>query len=222
MSIPGYGVWVAKATCFHVEDRTTDPRSPHIYLYFTNGPASARAAKFQAAINVKSSGAESRLVYWFNRNFNPELTDSLVSLDYGFHPLESPDGLDYSRGNLVDFRQGRLLPHDIEGPDNDILDELIPVLQAAVDKGAKIYIFGVQYDDRKGIHNIHMNQGSLPQFDNGVGQDGGILLRFEETNGEQNGHWDGVFLAFASQKVPTNDQGRALPNSRSLKDVIEA
>lgn len=57
-----------------------------------------------------------------------------------------------------------------------------------------------------------MNQGSAPWFDNGVGQDGGILLDFEDDD-----HWDGLFIAFASQKVPTDDDtGVAAPEGVEL------
>ncbi len=47
---------------------------------------------------------------------------------------------------------------------------------------------------------MHMNQGSPPPWtrDNGVRQDGGFILQFED-------HWKGVFIGFASQAVHTKD-----------------
>jgi uncharacterized protein YukJ len=59
-----------------------------------------------------------------------------------------------------------------------------------------------------------MNQGSLPQFANGIYEDGALLFKFDD------GHWEAVFLAFASQKIPTDDQGEAQPNSKSLADIL--
>jgi uncharacterized protein YukJ len=63
-----------------------------------------------------------------------------------------------------------------------------------------------------------MNQGS-PGFDNGVGQDGAFLLRFPDE------HWEAVFLAFASQRIPTDDtSGDPLSGSQSqsLESIIES
>ena len=59
-----------------------------------------------------------------------------------------------------------------------------------------------------------MNQGSLPRFDNGFAQDGAIFFHFPD------GHWVGVFLAFASQAVKTNAKGLPEPGSPKLNDVI--
>jgi len=48
-----------------------------------------------------------------------------------------------------------------------------------------------------------MNQGNSGGFAryNGIYQDGGILLHFPD-----DGHWEGVFLAFGVQKVHTDDK----------------
>lgn len=62
-----------------------------------------------------------------------------------------------------------------------------------------------------------MNQGSLPKFENGVYRDGGIFFHFEEDDS-----WVGVFLAFASQRVPTDDEtGLPLPGSKSLAEMLQ-
>jgi hypothetical protein len=53
-----------------------------------------------------------------------------------------------------------------------------------------------------GVHDIHMNQGNSGQFtrDDGVWQDGGLLVHFP---GESR--WVGIFLAFQSQAFHTDD-----------------
>jgi uncharacterized protein YukJ len=61
-----------------------------------------------------------------------------------------------------------------------------------------------------------MNQGSLPRYANGVHQDGGLFLYFED------GHWEGVFLAFTSQKMPTyDDTGKPRHGAKELVEIIQ-
>jgi hypothetical protein len=60
-----------------------------------------------------------------------------------------------------------------------------------------------------GVHDIHMNQGNSRQFrgDDGVWQDGGLLLHFPAQD-----QWVAIFLAFQSQAWHTDDQtGHAIP-----------
>ncbi len=54
-----------------------------------------------------------------------------------------------------------------------------------------------------GIHDIHMNQGNAGQFqrDNGVWQDGGLLIHYPSRQ-----QWVGIFLAFQSQSFHTDDK----------------
>ncbi|OCK92680.1 uncharacterized protein K441DRAFT_569540 [Cenococcum geophilum 1.58] len=223
MTIPHYGVWAAIPTSFKAQTKVDDSKSPHITLKFKDDPNASR--ELQAAINVKSTDRDTRLVYWFVKDFKHPITDALANLDLGFHlirPNDSQTGdlaLDYIRTQpeLMTLEDGRILEHDIPGPNNDILDEMKPILQTAIDKnnGATVYLFGSSFGS--GIHDIHMNQGSLPRFDNGVNQDGGILFNFPN-----DGHWEAIFLAFASQKYPTdNKTGRSLPDSESFAERIQ-
>ncbi|KNG91687.1 hypothetical protein ANOM_000196 [Aspergillus nomiae NRRL 13137] len=196
------------------KDRTScyDHVSPHLSLFFTTSDNSQGEGR--AAINIKSGDkSDSRLVFWLVKNFENFQNERLRELKPGFHLLEgtmeqAPNGLalDYIRGNLFHRETGRLLPHDIPGPDNDILDELIPVLDGAVDHDSVIYIFGSHFNTGNGIHNVHMNQGSPKKWksDNGIYQDGGILLDFGD-------HWKGVFIGFASQAVHTDAEGQPTP-----------
>lgn len=229
MPIQNYGVWKAKPVSYTYETREQDPRSPHLTLLFRDdGPGKARAA-----INIKSGDrSDSRLVYWLVEDFQHPLVDRLRKLDSGFRLLEGNNNnnnnnehhaggglaLDYIRGNLFQKQTGRLLPHDIPGQNNDIIDVLEPVLDRAIARRATIYLYGSRFDDdngSRGIHNVHMNQGSPKQWagDNGAWQDGGLILRFDEETQNQDqdhesqdkGHWEAVFLGFASQAVHTED-----------------
>ncbi|PWY85057.1 hypothetical protein BO70DRAFT_232876 [Aspergillus heteromorphus CBS 117.55] len=226
MTIPHYGVWVGQPTRYDAQTEQQDPKSPHIYLYFKDDQYSRKEP--EAAINVKSTDKDTRLVYWFNRNFTHPILDQLASLDEGFHLLQSSEhryrhyrheestsglkGLDFLRTEgLVSIEAGTLLPSE-ETSDNDILDKLDPILTDAINQKATVYIFGSSYGS--GIHDIHMNQGNSPSYDNGIYEDGALLFRFED------GHWESVFLAFASQEIPTNAKGLPEEGSKTLASIL--
>jgi uncharacterized protein YukJ len=204
MPVADYGVWKAQPVKYTYETNEQDRFSPHLSLIFSDN----ERRRGRAAINIKSGDKEeSRLVFWWSQTFQNHIVDELDKLDFGFHFLEGTDeqqlgglALDYIRGNLFQTQTGRILPHDIEGEDNDILDVLKPILDRAISKKADIYLYGAHFDNGKGIHNVHMNQGNPEAYekDNGVFQDGGFVLDF-------HGHWEAVFIGFASQANHTED-----------------
>lgn len=94
----------------------------------------------------------------------------------------------------------------------------MPELEAAINRSATIYLFGEPYDDKQGIHNVHMNQGSQAGFKqyNGVWQDGGVLIYFPDAD-----RFDAIFLAFASQAVHTDEiTGHGLSGSQNFAQLI--
>ncbi|KAF9975301.1 hypothetical protein BGZ73_001106 [Actinomortierella ambigua] len=214
MPIHSYGVWVGKPIDFRPRREFT---SPHINLFFKDDLHGTR--EHRAAINVHSDGADSRLVYWHIDDFTHSITRKLDHLDYGFYRLPLRNvarGLDFTRGTpILSLHTARILPHDLPGDDNDILDVVEPVLDSAIDQDAKVYIFGSSFGS--GIHDVHMNQGNKGQHeqDNGIFQDGGLLMRFPDK------HWEAIFLAFALQRLPTDDWGYPYTNSRTLAEIIE-
>ena len=219
--IKNYGVWVATPTDMQADRAKVDDKSPHIELVFTDD-----AGDHRAAINVKSTDKhDSRLVYWFNRKLQHWITDNFQNLNPGFHTLHGKNGLDFVRQSLVKIEQGAVLPHDAPAPDNDIIDDLTPILQDGIDRKATIYLFGSMFDDDDatrgsgtGVHDIHMNQGSLPRYDNGTYQDGAFFLHFDDDD-----HWEAVFLAFASQRIPTwDDSGKPKHDAEELVQIIES
>lgn len=222
MAIDKYGVWVAKPVRVTAERAEQDPRSPHIHLYYKNQENDSE--EFRASINVKSLSEISELVFWFipNFHFQHSIVDKLRDLERGFQQIPSRGGdiaLDYIRGNLMNFREGRILPHDLPEERDDIIDYVMPELQSAIERNATVYLFGEPYDDMKGIHNVHMNQGSVAQFAryNGVWQDGGIIIHFADEN-----RFDAIFLAFASQAIHTDERtGNALPGSQNFAQLLK-
>ncbi|KAJ5659544.1 hypothetical protein N7507_005995 [Penicillium longicatenatum] len=245
MTISHYGVWACTPTSYEAQTTKEDPKSPHIYLHFTDDSSSSKS--LEAAINVKSTDKDTRLVFWLNRNFTHPITEQLSNLDLGFHLTSSPSssnpsnssnkteskhhnnrrhhrharrdqvatlqGLDFVRTKgLVGIQQGEILGSD--GSDASILAQLDPIISDAINKKATAYIFGSSYGS--GIHDVHMNQGSLPSYSNGIYEDGALLFKFDD------GHWEAVFLAFASQKIPTDDDGEYTSDSKSLASILGA
>jgi hypothetical protein len=66
-----------------------------------------------------------------------------------------------------------------------------------------------------GVHDIHLNQGNTGAHagDNGALQDGGLVLALPDRH-------VGLFLAFDSQRVPTDVAGRPSPDSRPIAELI--
>lgn len=237
MTIAHYGVWACTPTSYEAQTPKQDPKSPHIYLHFTDDSSGYSSKKLEAAINVKSTDKDSRLVFWVTRKFSNSITQQLSELELGFHLASSQSssnsankhhssshhherrqnstlkGLDFIRTQgLLDIKAGQVLPADAPGPNNDILDKLEPIIQDAIKQKATTYIWGSSYGS--GIHDIHMNQGSKASFSNGIYEDGALIFKFPD------GHWEAVFLAFASQRIPTNDEGEYEENSQSLASIL--
>jgi uncharacterized protein YukJ len=177
-------------------------------------------ASFRIAVNVQARQPPSDLLYLIDDDFRHPITERLVSLAPGFREINRPaDGpaLDYVRGALFDRRRLQPLPPDVPGPDNDLNERLDGHVRLALrDPDAEVYAFGERWGPERrrpdqvfgflpgnGIHDIHMNQGNAEPWlaDNGVWQDGGLLLRLAAA-----GRWVGIFLAFQSQVWETDDR----------------
>ncbi|KAH6953551.1 hypothetical protein DER45DRAFT_576051 [Fusarium avenaceum] len=204
MVVESYGVWRAKPVRYTFEGEDDDNKTPHLELYFDDD----NGRDGRAAVNIKSGDRqESRLAYWTVPKFVHGVTDKLAKLSNGFHLLagtseQKPDGLalDFIRSDLFSHASGRVLPHDEAGANNDILDQLKPIVDRAIKAKSTVYIYGSKFSSGKGVHNIHMNQGNAGRWanDNGIFQDGALIFDFGD-------HWEAVFLAFASQPTQTQN-----------------
>lgn len=213
-----YGVWVANPVSYNAQTPKEDPKSPHITLKFNDGSDGG-----EAEINVKSTDKDTRLVYWVNRQFSHPITDSLATLDLGLQTLSSANtsdlSLDFQRTQpaLLDIGQGQVLESYESGPNNDILDKLEPILDQAIQEKATIYLYGQSYHDSdgaSGIHDIHMNQGNMKGYSNAIFNDGSFFVNFND------GHWEAVFLAFASQSLPTDGSGDPTEGSETFEQRL--
>jgi uncharacterized protein YukJ len=212
MPIAHYGVLKGKVVA---AKRENNQSTPHYQIHIL-----ASAVHYRIAVNVKSKQAPSELLFLVAEGFQHPLTARLSDLAEGFTPLASVPGgqaLDYIRANLFNRLNMKRLPASLPGPDNDLSDRVEHFVKRAMQEtGAWIYAFGqrwgpeAQTKDKifsflpgNGIHDIHMNQGNVPPFlgDDGVWQDGGLVLHFPATN-----QWVAIFLAFQSQAWHTDDK----------------
>ena len=226
MPLHKYGVLKGSA----ISSRIGRGNSPHYQVHIVDD-----MTDYRVAINVKSKLSPSELLYLIDDDFQHPITEILAGLEVGYTRLASaPAGaaLDFIRGNLFDKGLMKALPYEIPGPDNDLNERIGAYVDRAVgDEEATVYAFGERWgpeNNKKdkyfgflpgnGIHDIHMNQGNFGRFagDNGVWQDGALLLHFPEIV-DDNGdsvwpqQWVALFLAFQSQAWHTDDQtGHAL------------
>ncbi|MEU2223001.1 DUF2278 family protein [Streptomyces sp. NPDC018347] len=212
MPVKTYGVLIARAVATRREGAKG---TPHYQIHLTDDTGT----HYRAAVNVLSQQRPSDLLYLVDNDVRHPLTAALEGLPGGWNTLPPGPGgpnLDFVRGNLFDPSAMRTLPPDVAGPDNDLADLLDHYVRRAVDDpGARLYVFGSRFgpepatEDKvfgflpgNGVHDIHMNQGNSGRFtdDDGVWQDGGLLLHFP---GQPR--WVGIFLAFQSQAWHTDD-----------------
>jgi uncharacterized protein YukJ len=214
MSIPKYGVLKGPVVDCVAE---ADPGSPHYQVQIR-----AQNVDYRIAVNVKSTDATaSELLYHIDENFNHPVTSRLPALPMGYTPVPSQPGgiaLDYIRENLVDKADMHAIPPNLPGPDNDLNEKLdFYVGRAKKNPNITVYAFGSRWGPEagikdkvfkflpgNGIHDIHMNQGNPAAGghagDNGIYQDGGLLLHMGHEN-----RWVAIFLAFQSQEWHTDE-----------------
>jgi len=207
MPLKQYGVLIARAT----DRRLGTGQQPHYQIRLSDGED-----EYRCAVNVLSKASPSELEYVMVEHFEHEITARLAPMSPGFHPLPSQPGgvaLDFIRGNLFRREDVRVLPPNLPGPDNDLNERIDHYVQRAMgDEDSLLYVFGQRWGPEtqrdkifgfkpgNGIHDIHQNQGNIAQFvgDDGVWQDGGLLLRFAD-------QWVAIFLRFQTQAWHTDD-----------------
>jgi uncharacterized protein YukJ len=226
MSLKAYGVLAGRPT---ERRREGAGDTPHYQIRVTTNDGT----DFRIAVNVQSQESPSELLYLVDENLEHPITASLDGFGDGWRLLPPASGgasLDYIRGNLFERTAMRTLPPDVTGPDNDLADILDHYVERAIaDPTARMYAFGERFGPESapdkvfgftpgnGVHDIHMNQGNSPGFahDDGVWQDGGLLLHFPAGS-----RWVGVFLDFQSQQWHTDDTtGHALELAPSREDA---
>jgi hypothetical protein len=121
------------------------------------------------------------------------------------------------------------VPHVGPGTNDDLQDMVIMYLKQLQAQNGELFAFGAKFPEpgeapnprpidielntRQGVHDIHMNQGNPPGpflKDNGVFQDGGLLLLFPS-------RVVGLCLRFQTQWLPTDSTtGHRLPTAQPI------
>jgi uncharacterized protein YukJ len=220
-----YGVLRGRVDRHKREDGASTPHLQVRVLDETGQP-------WRIAINVQSQD-ESDVVYWVVDPLAAHpILDFLDTLPTGFSPQppDSRHALDYTKAPLFDLALGRVLPPSGAASADDLQDLLALYLDQCKAANGEIYAFGAKFtqnlhkpidaefgntDGLHGIHDIHMNQGNrgAHEADNGAFHDGGLILNVA-------GRHVGVFLAFQTQRVPTDATGFPASDARPLSAVI--
>ncbi len=211
MPLRSYGVLRGRVVAGRREG--ADDASPHYQVHLDDG-----TSQWRVAVNVRSSVWPSELLYLVVDDLRHPMLEQLAGFGPGWSDVpRAPGGvaLDFIRANLFQREQMRVLPGTLAGGVNDLSSVLDAwVVRARDEPGASAFAFGERWGPEQvpdkvfgfapgnGVHDIHMNQGNSPQYaaDDGVWQDGGLLLHFPS-----GPRWVGVFLAFLSQAWHTDD-----------------
>lgn len=217
-----YGVLKGPVIDFGREDEGS---SPHFQIV-----VEANNNRFRVPVNVKSTDGSTVLFSIVEPLINHRLIAELPQLAEGFTPKGAAGTafLDYVREPMFDITTMRTLPPSASGPDNDLQDFITHKVEVARRESRLLFAFGAQFPggdprpaDHKfrtngGVHDIHMNQGnprgSRFAGDNGIRQDGGLII---ETGLNS---FVGVFLAFQTQLIPTDDRGMPLPDAKPIQE----
>lgn len=218
-----YGILAGKVDVFNRED---DQDTPHLQIRVIDRNNQA----WRVPVNVLSGDGSLLIFHRVDPLQGHPILASLSDLEPGFIPLPLNSrsvsrALDFFRSPLFDWPTGvEVLPSG-PGQNDDLQDSLITDLKSLKSQNGDIFVFGAKFPeqgkpfnprpiDRKfgtnqGIHDIHMNQGNAPgrfEKDNGVFQDGGLILKFSN-------RYVGLFLRFQTQWLPTDERnGNRIPN----------
>lgn len=182
--------------------------------------------QYQVNIDIQSTEAPNVRIVKIDNYSNP-IVVQFDSLNNGFNPLKSQPGtlaLDYLRENLFDIS---LLENATPLSAEAISAELDPYL----DNHEYVTVFGTMYSDSdsdrnsyghkryqqnnslpsQGVHNAHMNQGSIGEHanDNGIYQDGAVFVK-----NATDGSFTAFFFAFTQQCFSTDSNGNCTPQNQ--------
>jgi uncharacterized protein YukJ len=223
-----YGILRGRVDIFKRED---DLSTPHLQIRVVDGANEA----WRVAVNVLS-GDQSRVIFHRADPLqNHPILAALPQVAAGFTLLppasrSASSALDYFRAPLFDWPTGVAVSPTGPGATDDLQDALVAYLKQLRDQDGELFVFGAKFPtpgqqpnprpiDREfhtvqGLHDIHMNQGNPKPGafaeDNGVFQDGGLVMRFGSRHA-------GLFLRFQTQWLPTdNATGHRSPGAQPI------
>jgi len=220
-----YGVLRGRMDRFKREDNAS---TPHLQVRVLEDGGQP----WRIAVNVQS-GSGSQVAFWVIDPLpNHPVLAPLAALPLGFSAVarNADHALDFVKAPLFEWAHGRLLPPTGAASADDLQDLVSLLLEQCKNTGGEVYAFGAKFeqnlhkpidaefgntDGLHGIHDIHLNQGNVDshKVDNGVFHDGGLILRFPD-------RFLGIFLAFQSQKVPTDAVGNAAADAVDIARLL--
>jgi len=220
-----YGVLRGRPDRYKREDNTS---SPHLQVRVLENSGQP----WRIAVNVESDTGSDVAFWVVDPLVNHPLLASLPAKPSGFSTVarKADEALDYAKAPLFDWKHGRLLPPSGSASSDDLQDLLALYLDQCKNARGEVYAFGAKFDQNlhkpidiefgntdglHGIHDIHMNQGNVGPHagDNAVFHDGGLVLAFPD-------RYLGLFLAFQTQRIPTDTAGNAAPGARPLSEIL--
>jgi uncharacterized protein YukJ len=176
-------------------------------------------ATWDVAINVGTDDADDLLRYRLAFDFHHPIVIDLDQAPLG--PRELTGG---TKLPALDFMRSDILAETGDWRDTDPMDgseDVEPVaslgrlLASARDNNWDIVVFGRFYEEGGGLHDVHMNQGSLGAHfqhrcgddsndHNDVWQDGALLVK----RGGKG--WAAYFSMFTQQSTQTDDLGNPI------------
>jgi uncharacterized protein YukJ len=220
-----YGVLRARPDRAKREDGES---TPHLQIRAVD----ATGQPWRVAVNVQSDDG-SEVVFWIvDPLLGHPILAALSATPSGFTTTaaNSAESLDFVKAPLFDWTLGRALPPSGSANADDLQDLLSLYLDQCKAAAGELYAFGAKFDQNlhkpidaefgntdglHGLHDIHLNQGNVGAHahDNGPFHDGGLLLSFPD-------RILGVFLAFQTQRIPTDAAGDAAPGAQPLSQII--
>jgi uncharacterized protein YukJ len=220
-----YGALRGRPDRYKREDNTS---TPHRLIRVLEPSGQA----WRIAVNVQSQTG-SNVAFWVvDPLVGHPLLASLADLPSGFKSVtrNADHALDYVKAPLFDWKLGRMLPPSGSASGDDLQDLLSLYLDQCKAAGGEVYAFGAKFDRNlhkpidlefgntdglHGIHDIHLNQGSVDSHagDNGAYHDGGLILAFPD-------RYVGLLLGFQSQRIPTDAAGNAAPGAVPIGQIL--
>jgi uncharacterized protein YukJ len=220
-----YGVLRGRMDRFTREDGAS---SPHLQVRILEDGGQP----WRIAVNVQSNTG-SNVAFWVVDPLpDHPVLGPLAGLPSGFSTVarNADHALDFAKAPLFEWAQGRRLPPSGAASADDLQDLLSLLLDQCKAAAGEVFAFGAKFeqnlhkpidaafgntDGLHGIHEIHMNQGNVDGHasENGVFHDGGLILKFPD-------RFVGAFLAFQSQKVPTDAAGNAAADAVAIEHLL--
>ena len=162
--------------------------------------------KYDLAVNIGSIYAKKneiissnlKVYYAKNYNFQKEIIQGMLLQKVGVTECKENLRLDYIKMKL--FPHNKMIQMKGFDEKNIFLTEIIEkyVMKAINNDDYEVFAFGRLYANGKGLHDIHMNQGSTGKFKkhDAPYSDGGLFFR-----NKQNNKIAVIFIAFVSQNL---------------------